>query len=75
MIYLVLYSLSDQDVGRSGLVPQLIGDDLHLVLPDDSNTTGGSSQVDADSPSLHLDLHQIGDLIQYRIKINGTSWI
>ena len=78
MNYLVLYSLSDHcfstappsrmvpepNVGRSGLVPQLVGDDLHLVLPDDSNTTGRSSQVDADSHSLHLDLHQIGNLIQ-----------
>ena len=55
--------LSEADVSRSGLVPPLIGDDLHGVVLDDSNTDGGSSQVDAQSPgSLHLELDLVGDL-------------
>ena len=49
------------DECRSGLLPQLVGDDLHLVVPGDSNRAVGSSQVDAHSPrSLHLD--QVGGL-------------
>ena len=55
--------ISEADVSRSGLVPPLIGDDLHVVVLDDSNADGGSSQVDAQSPgSLHLELDLVGDL-------------
>ena len=55
--------VSEADVCRSGFVPPLIGDDLHVVVLDDSKTDGGSSQVDAQSPgSLHLELDLVGDL-------------
>ena len=77
MVYLFLGSLPDDslqppppggmvsetDVSRSGFVPPLIGEDLHVAVLDDSNTDGGSSQVDAQSPgSLHLELDPVGDL-------------
>ena len=78
-LYLFLSSLSNQrlqvippggmvsepDVCRSDLVPQSIGDDLHVVVPDDANTAVLTAQVDANrSSSLHLDLDQIGDLVE-----------
>ena len=57
--------VSEPDVCRSDLVPQSIGDDLHVVVPDDANTAVDIAQVDANrSSSLHLDLDQIGDLVE-----------
>ena len=52
------------DVSRSDLVPQIVGEDLHLVVPEDSNTAVVASQVDAQSlSSLHLDFDLVGDLV------------
>ena len=57
--------VSEPDVCRSGLVPQSIGDDLHVVVPDDANAAVVSAQVDANRPSsLHLDLDLVGDLVE-----------
>ena len=59
--------VSEGDVSRSGLLPQIVGDDLHLVLPEDSNGGEGSSQVEAHSPSsLHLHLHQVSGLGKWK---------
>ena len=65
--------VSEGDAGRSGLLSQIIGYDLHLVAPDDSNTGVGGSQVDAYSTSvLHLELNQIGglemEILKYRME-------
>ena len=60
---------SEGDVRGSGLASEIIGDDLHLAIPDDSNTGVGSSQVDTQSPSsLHLDLDKIGGLVMEVLK-------
>ena len=57
--------ISEADIRRSDLVSLLIGDDLDLVVPADTNTAAGGSHVDAHGPSsLHLNLDQVGDLIK-----------
>ena len=55
--------VAEPDEGRGDLVPQLVCDDLHIPVPGDSNTAGGSSQIDADGSSIvHLDLDEVGGL-------------
>ena len=82
-LYLFLSSLSNQrlqvippggmvsepDVCRSDLVPQSIGDDLHVMVPDDANTAVVTAQVDTNrSSSLHLDLDLVGDLVELIVR-------
>ena len=56
---------SEPDVCRSGFVPQTVGDDLHLVVPDDTNTAVVAAQVDPNRlSSLQLDLDLVGDLVE-----------
>ena len=62
--------VSEGDVSRSGLLPQLVGDDLHLLVPEDSNRGEGSSEVDAHGPSsLHLHLDQVSGLVKWYLCI------
>ena len=61
--------VSEGDVGGSDLLSKIIRDDLHLVVPEDSNTGIGLSQVDAHSTSrLHLELDEIVGLITEILK-------
>ena len=61
--------VSKPDVCRSGLVPQTVGDDLHVVVPDDANAAVVTAQVDANRPSrLQLDLDLVGDLVELIIR-------
>ena len=55
---------SEANVRGGGLASKIISDDLHLPIPDDSNTAVGSSQVNTQSSSrLQLELDQIGGLV------------